>query len=147
MKNLSALRNVKSLCLDTSPLIYYIEKYPKYDSITNKIFTLFEEGEFEIIVSSLVLTETMVHPIKFGDIEMASRYQQLILETDGITTMAVNNTIAQEAASLRAAYTLKSLDAVHLATAIVSGCDAFLTNDRDLKRVGNITVLILEDLA
>jgi predicted nucleic acid-binding protein len=34
---------------------------------------------------------------------------------------------------------------VNLADALAAGCDAFLTNDRDLKRVTEIRVLLLDD--
>jgi predicted nucleic acid-binding protein len=37
-------------------------------------------------------------------------------------------------------------DALHVACAIDTGCDAFLTNDTGIKRVSEIRILILDDL-
>jgi predicted nucleic acid-binding protein len=61
-------------------------------------------------------------------------------------TIPVNETIAARAAYLRAKYRLRTPDALHAATAIVSGCDAFLTNDVTFRRVNEIPILILDDL-
>lgn len=50
----------------------------------------------------------------------------------------------EKAADLRAKYSwLKTPDAIHLAAAIESGCDAFLTNDRRLERCTEIKVEVL----
>jgi predicted nucleic acid-binding protein len=51
-----------------------------------------------------------------------------------------------KAASLRAQYNLSLMDALQIAVAILSECDAFLTNDLQLRRVSDIPVLVLENL-
>jgi len=70
----------------------------------------------------------------------------MLLNTSPITPWPVSVTIAEQAARLRAQYRLRTPDAIHIATAMIAGCDAFLTNDRDLKRVQAIRVLILDEL-
>ncbi len=37
-------------------------------------------------------------------------------------------------------------DAIQMAAALVYGCEAFRTNDRDLRRVDELRVLLLDDL-
>lgn len=54
--------------------------------------------------------------------------------------------LAEQAADLRARYNLRTPDAVQIATAIDTGCDAFLTNDIALKRVTEICVIVLSEL-
>ncbi len=54
--------------------------------------------------------------------------------------------IADTAAELRARFRLRTPDALQLATAIETGCGAFLTNDHASRRVTDIRVLILDDL-
>jgi len=46
---------------------------------------------------------------------------------------------------LRVAYGLKTPDAIHMATALLNGAQAFVTNDAGLKRVNELDVLVLED--
>ena len=69
----------------------------------------------------------------------------LLLETE-VQTVPVSVEIAEEAARLRATYNLKTPDALMIATALSVGCQAFLTNDEALRRVGEVRVLILKEL-
>lgn len=77
---------------------------------------------------------------------LAARYQQILVGTQNVTSRYVKENVALTAADLRARYRLKTPDAIQLATAISEECEAFLTNDRDLRRVTEISVLILDDL-
>ena len=54
--------------------------------------------------------------------------------------------IADKAAQLRAQYNLRTPDALHIASAIESGCQALLTNDLGIKRVTELRVLVLDEL-
>ena len=53
--------------------------------------------------------------------------------------------IAEKAAELRAKYLIKTPDALQLATVILSVCEAFLTNDKGLRRVSELLIIILDD--
>lgn len=139
-------QNIKLLGIDTSPLIYYIEENPQYDKFIAEVFDRFERTEFEIIVSSLAITEVMSFPVRLGNDKLANLYYRFLTETTGIKVFPTNIEVAYKAAILRAKYSLKTVDAVHLATAIESGCNAFLTNDFTFKRVTEIRILILDDL-
>ncbi len=55
--------------------------------------------------------------------------------------------VAKRASKLRAKYTfLKGFDAIQIAIAIENNCDAFLTNDKQLKKIREIKIVVLEDL-
>lgn len=54
--------------------------------------------------------------------------------------------IAELAADLRARYNLKTPDALQVSVAIHSGSDALLTNDLGLRRVKDITILVVDEL-
>jgi predicted nucleic acid-binding protein len=58
----------------------------------------------------------------------------------------VSVTIAEEAARLRATYTLRTPDAVQLATALDAGASAFLTNDARLAAIPDLHVLVLDQV-
>jgi predicted nucleic acid-binding protein len=59
----------------------------------------------------------------------------------------ISQTVLREAARLRAITpTLRTPDAIHAATAITSGCTEFLTNDRQLRTVANLPVVILDEV-
>ena len=58
----------------------------------------------------------------------------------------ISEKIAESAGKLRGRYSfLKTIDAIQIATAIDVGADAFLTNDKKLKQIKEIKVLVLKD--
>ena len=57
--------------LDTAPLIYFIEKHPVYLQLVRPFFLDLELGDFEVVTSTLTLTEVLVHPYKFGNQRLA----------------------------------------------------------------------------
>jgi predicted nucleic acid-binding protein len=93
-----------------------------------------------------VLTEILSHLLKKGLVELAHEYEDILLNSTGFHLMPVDVVVARLAADLRARYNLTTPDALHLATAIEAGCEAFLTNDLDLRRVEEIRVPALDDL-
>ena len=60
--------------------------------------------------------------------------------------MLIDEDIGKLAAQMRARYNLSLTDALQIATAIQSGCDAFLTNDLQLKRVNELSILVVTEL-
>ena len=54
--------------------------------------------------------------------------------------------MAERAAYLRAKYSIKSPDALQLASAIEAGCEAFLTHDFGLRRITDIKILIVGEI-
>ena len=51
------------------------------------------------------------------------------------------------AARLRATHSLRTPDAIQMATALQAGASFFLTNDRRLRSIEGMTVLVVADLA
>ena len=103
-------------------------------------------GQPNGLVSVLVLSEILVYPMKTNDLELAQKYETMLINSENFNLIIVNHDVAKKAAGLRAQYNLKTPDALHLATAIVSGADAFLTNDNGFKRVSEINILVLDEL-
>ena len=55
--------------------------------------------------------------------------------------------IAERAARIRAEHPgFKTVDSLQLAAACVCGCDAFLTNDKQLAQFSSLRCLIVDDL-
>ena len=59
----------------------------------------------------------------------------------------IDSVVAERAAELRAQFTLRTPDALQIASALSANCEAFLTNDRQLRRVNALRILMLDDLA
>ena len=146
MEWVTALRG-KVVGLDTTPLIYFIEESPAYLPIVLPFFAAVDRGEFTIVTSMVTLLEVLVHPLRHGNTQLAQRYRDILLNAKGLTTVSLSQEIAEEAARLRAKYSLRTPDAIQMATAINNGASFFLTNDTRLPSLPNLQVLVADDLA
>jgi hypothetical protein len=75
-----------TICLDTAPVIYYIEKNVKYLPSLNPLFQLIDSGELVAITTNITLLEVMVYPIRKGNRSLAESYRNILLHSDGFTT-------------------------------------------------------------
>lgn len=110
------------------------------------IFSRSDKGVFSIITSVLTVTEVLTKPLQTNHFQYENRYRNMLIKTHNITTLAANLPIAEQAARLRAKYSLKTPNAFQVATSILAGCDAFLTNDKRLKQITEINILVLDEL-
>lgn len=146
MRISEALRGVALLGVETSPFIYFVEQHPVYVGRMRDVFRRVDEGNPRIVTSVITLTEILVLPIETGNQAYEQAYREMLLNIETIRLERVSVAIAEQAARLRARYNLRTPDALHIATAITAGCDAFLTNDRALRRADVIRVLVLDEL-
>jgi predicted nucleic acid-binding protein len=146
MKISDALIGVKRLYLDTAPLVYYVEENPIYVERMDAVIKAVENTPIQAVSSAITLTEVLSHPIRLGHTRYEKAYRDILLHSGGFELLPVTVEIADLAAALRARYNLRTPDALHIATAIVTRCDAFLTNDKRLRQANEIRVLTLDEL-
>ncbi len=145
MEWIEALRG-STVGLDTGPLIYYIEEHPTFLRKIRPFFEAAERNEFRIVTSFVTLIEVLVNPLREGRPELAEEYRNVLLQSPALTAIPVDEGIAEEAARLRARHSLRTPDAIQVATAIRSGASWFLTNDTELAKLPEIAVLVLKQL-
>jgi predicted nucleic acid-binding protein len=141
-----ALLGVKVLGIETAPFIYYTESRPVYVDKMRAIFNRVLNDPLQVKVSTIILPECLMKPFQANDTALITAYEALFENTEEITLVPVDLPVARRSAHLRAKYNLKTPDALHVATAIESGCQAFLTNDLGVKRVTELRVLVLDEL-
>ncbi len=98
------------------------------------------------VTSPISLSECLVYPYKLGLIALAQDFIYLIVDGENINFVLIDEDIGNLAAQMRARYNLSLTDALQIATAIQSNCDAFLTNDLQLKRVNELSILVISEL-
>lgn len=140
------LSNVQRLYVDSAPLIYYVEENSTYLELMRKVVEIVDETDLVAFSSVLTLAEVLVLPLRQGDQGLVLAYQEILLTGDDYELVVITPEVAVTAAEIRARYGLGTPDSVHLATALETGCDAFLTNDADFKRIREISILLLDDL-
>lgn len=140
------LAKIRSLFLDSAPIIYFVEKHPTYIPLLIPFFASIDKRKIQVVTSPITLAECLIHPIKTGKLEIAEKFESLIVNRSNTTFVATNPTIARQAAEIRVRYGLKLPDSIQIATAIFMKCDVLLTNDVDFKRVKELSVLVVEEL-
>ena len=132
--------------IDTSPFIYLLEKNARYVAHARTIFRYIDAGQLLGYTSVFTLTEVLTHPKQTGNIRLEHGYLEILSNNRNLQLLDVNAAIADSAADLRARYNLRTPDTIQIATALATGCEAFLTNDRDLRRVNALRILVLDEL-
>lgn len=135
------------VCIDTAPVIYFIEKHPKYIDQLHPFFAEIDNGNIEAITSTITLLEVLVLPLRTNNKKLAEKYREILLFSEGLTTYEILHEVSEFSAQLRARYNIKTPDAIQIATAVIYGANVFLTNDPALKKVSDIKIIVLDELA
>ncbi|NOT55363.1 MAG: PIN domain-containing protein [Deltaproteobacteria bacterium] len=140
------LVGVTALGFDTAPLIYFVERHPTYVDIVREFVQRVDTGAVLGYSSMVTLTEVLTQPKQKGNTTVEQEYRDLLLQSRNFKLLPIDSTIAERAADLRARYRFRTPDALQIAAALASGCQAFLTNDPPLKRAVELRVIVLDDL-
>ncbi len=146
MKISDALVEVRRLFLDSAPVIYYVELNPRYIAILNDIFDRIRTGQVTATTGPITLAECLVMPYRLALIGLQEDFFDLVVHGRNTVFATLDEEAARDAAVFRARYNLTLSDALQVALAVRTGCEALLTNDGGLRRVREIRVLILDDL-
>lgn len=126
--------------LDSAVIIYLVEEIEPFLSQSRLKLAVPNQ---ERITSELTRMEVRIKPLRNGETELVQAFDSY-LDTACAEVVILSRETLEKAAELRAKYVwLKTPDAIHLAAAIESGCDAFLTNDLRLERCTEIEVEVL----
>jgi predicted nucleic acid-binding protein len=102
-----------------------------------ELFGLVEIGRApRFVTSQMTLAETLIQPIRIGDVLKREQYRRLLsssspwlhVRTVGLADLSL-------AAEVHAGSRLKLPDAIHAATAILSGCSHILKADGDFQKL------------
>lgn len=132
--------------LDTVVFIYTVEQAAGYQGLLANLWNQVESQNVTIFCSELIWTEILVVPLRQKNTILMDSYEAL-LSSPGIQLAPVTSPILKEAAQLRARVaSLRTPDAIHLATAKLWDCCQFVTNDKKLRNLLDFPVVILDDI-
>ncbi len=130
--------------LDTTPLIYFLDNDMNFGEKARCILEEILLSGKTIVTSTITCTEYMVYPYRTHNQQKIDVFFDFVTDC-GIAMIPINLEIAKKAAQIRAKYTsFRAMDALQLATAVCTGCDTFLTNDKQLRQFDEIKCVTVE---
>lgn len=140
------LRKYRFVGLDTMGFIYHFEKNEIYQPFTIALFNSIESGVIKAVTSIITLLEVLVKPKKEENKNLIEEYKFIFQTFPNLKIIYLDEKIADVASSLRAKYNIKTPDAIQVASAILSGAKAFVTNEPSLKRIDNLDIIIMKEM-
>ena len=125
--------------VDANLFIYAIEGDDALAELANEFFSAMRRTSRMAVTSELVLAEVLP---KARDEDVRKRYMDLIVWSDIFDVKPITREIILQTATHRRMTTTtvagrttmqKLPDAIHVVTAMVNGCDSFVSSDRRLK--------------
>jgi predicted nucleic acid-binding protein len=118
--------------LDSCIAIYLVEEHAAYSPRLEALLESLPSAE--IFVSDLAVMECLVKPYRDENVLLIEKFDRWFHD---VVVLPVTFSVFTDAARLRADHpTLKTPDAIHLATALSQNCDEFWTNDGRLDKLG-----------
>jgi predicted nucleic acid-binding protein len=140
-----SLAGISSLYLDSNILIYLVEGNTDVAEPVLAAFREIEVHRIKLYTSDITVTECLNGAYRAGLDELAQHYLDLMGTEDFITLLPVNMDVCIEAARVGATHRLKTLDAMHFATAVLAGCEALLSKDTAFRSAKEIEAIRLSE--
>lgn len=127
---------ISRIYLDTNIFISAFERKDTLGLQVGQLFTARRGLPVQpFVTSELTISELLVMPYRQGDTDLIGAYEKMMVSNDWLQVIAVAKPILKRAAWLRSlTYGLKLPDAIHLATAVDTGCTHFLTDDLGISK-------------
>lgn len=133
----------KQIAVDSMIIIYLLEKDPRYWKIISDILA----NAHRIIFSTLVLGEVLAGFYETNNLPEANNFMNFVKTRSNIYIQDFDTQTAIEFAKLRSQTKISAPDCIHLASALTAHAEVFLTNDKRIKSVDNVSVMFLDDIA
>jgi predicted nucleic acid-binding protein len=131
--------------LDTVIFIYLLENNEYFGERVASFIEYCTTNGISLTTSVITHKEFCIKPYKLGKNELITAFEKLCTDLD-INLQDITLPVADTAARLRSKYQgLRGMDALQISAAIHSECDKFMTNDRRLKPVNEIGVMLIKD--
>jgi predicted nucleic acid-binding protein len=131
--------------LDTAPFIYFIEDVAPYADVLDPVFGLLENHAVRAVTSAVTVAEILTKPFSDKNFSLADEIKFTLNSIASLSVSSIDEKLAEAAALIRSRYKIRLPDALQVAAAIQGEATLFLTNDKRVKKVDAIEVLLLSD--
>jgi predicted nucleic acid-binding protein len=140
-----AVEKHKVIGFDTAPFIYFIEDVAPYADLLDPVFGLVESRTLGAVTSTLTFAEILTKPFADKNFSLVDEIKFTLKTFAALTVLSIDEKLAEAAAHIRARYTIRLPDALQVAAAIQGAATLFLTNDKRVKKVEGLEVIVLSD--
>ena len=117
--------------LDTNILISLVEKNAAYHRLVHGLVRNLTREGVDLVSSEMVISECMMGAVRRENEAVLVAYERFFDgDRGGIDLQPVSSRVLWTAPQVSLDFKLDLPDAIHFATALDQGCDAFLTNDK-----------------
>lgn len=114
--------------LDANIIVYWVEGPSGREARAISHLANLRRAGHVFAVSDLTRLECRVKPLRLALSALLADFDAFFASTD-VQVLSLTAAVCDRATELRARHGFKTPDALHLAAAIVHGCDRFLSND------------------
>ena len=140
-----AINGVHGVVLDTMVLIYLLEDHPVYADRCEHVLRWASESKFFGVVSPITVAELLVKPLEAGRKDLADQYKNALRNLPNIALCDCSWKTGVMAGALKAKYGMPLPDMFQVACAMEHG-GVLVTNDKALKKISEITVVLLSEI-
>ena len=133
----------KRVYFDANIFIYLLEGNEAFKTQIQTLQRLLADGDIEALSSELAFTELLPHPARRGD---QKAIQHVVEYLSAFDLVPLTKEITIHAGILRGETGMKSPDALHVACAMQSNCEAFVSNDRGIQTPEGMMNIKFSDL-
>ncbi len=127
------LQDVSRLYFDTNIFIYFLEENTCFSDSVEHVFGVCEKYNIDIVTSEITVTECLVGAHKKNNSALIEKYEAFFQSVaKSMSIIPVDSAILSEVPQVASLNHLKLVDSIHVVTAILYGCDGFLTNDKGI---------------
>lgn len=144
---LTALPTSGIVYIDAQILIYSVEGHARLAEVLLPLWRAADAAELVLVTSSLSVMETSILPLRNNNQQHLEGFKAAFAHPQ-LRVAEITHKILHEAAVARARLLpLRTPDAIHLATARLTKCTTFVTNDTQLAKMIELPVCLLSDAA
>ncbi len=119
------------ITLDSNIFIYHFDDNPEFGFLAKELLKSIESGKISATTSELTLTEVLGFP---GLTDKQAGIIKSEMTKSGVRFIKITREILLLASTLRRKYNMRTPDAIHIATAIETNAQYFVSSDHKLLR-------------
>jgi predicted nucleic acid-binding protein len=135
-----------AIYIDANIIIYAIEGHVAFAGVLAKLVAGVEAARVDAVTSELTLAEVLVGPLRRGIPAGCVAFEIMPAPGSSLKTLPIDRHVLRHCAAVRARSSTRLPDAIHIATAELSKCRYFLTEDQRIKVTSPMECVRLADL-